>query len=74
MATTTVRMSDDDMDLVRSYSKLKKQTISEVLRNAIIEQIEDEYDLAVYDEAKTEFDKNPTTISHEEMGQEFGLV
>lgn len=43
------------------------------MRKAILEQIEDEYDLEVYEKAMAEYRKNPVTYSLEEVEKELGL-
>ncbi len=45
MATMTVRMNARDAELVRKFAKFEGVTISEFARAAIMERIEDSYDL-----------------------------
>ena len=45
MATLTVRMSEEDAALVRKFAQFEGVTISDFARNAILEKIEDAYDL-----------------------------
>ncbi|MCI7305426.1 MULTISPECIES: type II toxin-antitoxin system RelB family antitoxin [Trueperella] len=45
MATMTVRMSEEDAALVRKFAQFEGVTISDFARNAILEKIEDAYDL-----------------------------
>ncbi len=59
--------------MIKSYAELNKTTISEFVRNAIMEKIEDEYDLECYYKAKKEFDENPKTYTLEEVKKELGL-
>ena len=59
--------------LESQYAELNKTTISEFVRNAIMEKIEDEYDLECYYKAKKEFDENPKTYTLEEIKKELGL-
>ena len=63
----SLRLSDEDTKLIRSYAKLKKKTVSEVLRSAIMEEIENEYDLKAYEQAMAEYKKNPVTYTHAEV-------
>jgi len=65
--TISVRLNDEDSRLFRKYAELNNMTISELVRQAIIERIEDEYDLKAYYEAMEEFKKNPVTYTHEEV-------
>lgn len=45
MATMTVRMSESDAELVRKFAAFEGMTISDFARTAIMEKIEDAYDL-----------------------------
>ncbi len=45
MATMTVRMSEEDAALVRKFAQFEGVTISDFARTAILEKIEDAYDL-----------------------------
>ena len=65
--TISIRLNEEDAKLIKSYAKLNKTTISEFVRNAIMEKIEDEYDLDCYYKAMEEFKKNPKTYTHEEV-------
>ena len=46
---------------------MNNMTLSDLVRQAIMERIEDEYDLKIYYEAMEEFKKNPVTYTHEEV-------
>ena len=67
MMNISVRLSEEDTKLIKAYAKMNKTTISELVRKAIIERIEDEYDLECYEKAMEEYKKNPKTYSHEEV-------
>ncbi|AKK02586.1 type II toxin-antitoxin system RelB family antitoxin [Corynebacterium epidermidicanis] len=45
MATMTVRMSPEDAELVRKFAAFEGMTISDFARSAIMEKIEEAYDL-----------------------------
>ena len=45
MATMTIRMDDNDAELVRKYARFEGVTISDFARDAILEKIEDAHDL-----------------------------
>ena len=51
MSTITVRMRDQDAALVRKFAQFEGITISEFARTAILEKIEDSYDLQELREA-----------------------
>lgn len=63
----SLRLNDEDTKLFRSYAKLKKVSLSELFRSAVMGQIEDEYDLSVYHKAIDEFEENPITYSLDEV-------
>ncbi len=45
MATMTIRMDDNDAELVRKYARFEGVTISDFARDAILEKIADAHDL-----------------------------
>jgi len=65
--TISLRLSDEDSQLIKSYAAMKKMSVSDVMRNAVLEAIEDEYDLQAYYKAMEEFKKGPVTYTHEEV-------
>lgn len=71
--TISLRLSPTEMKLVKSYAKMKNQSVSDVMRNAIMERIEDEFDLSVYEKAMEEYRKNPVTYSLAEIEKDLDL-
>ena len=67
--TISVRLNEKDTELIKAYAKLNNISLSELIRNAILEKIEDEYDLKCYEEAMKEYKKNPVTYTHEEVAK-----
>ena len=65
--TISVRLSDKDTELIKAYAEMNNISLSDLVRNAVLEKIEDEYDLKVYYEAMEEYKKNPKTYTHEEV-------
>lgn len=51
MSTMTIRMNDQDAELVRKFAQFEGVTISDFARAAILEKIEDSYDLQELREA-----------------------
>ncbi len=70
----SLRMNDDDTKLIKAYAKLNGISISEFMRKAALEYIEDEYDLNIYNEAIKSFRANPETYSLDEVEKELGLT
>lgn len=50
MATISLRIPDEDLQVLKAYAKFHNKTLSEIIRNTMIEKIEDEYDLKVIEE------------------------
>lgn len=69
--TITIRLEEQEKILFKEYAKTHDMTISELIRTAMLERLEDEYDLAAYLEAIK--DDNGIRYSHEDMMKEFGL-
>lgn len=71
--TFSLRMNDADSELVKKYAEMNGMSVSDLLRDAVMERIEDEYDLKCYYEALEEYKKNPVTYTLEEVERELGL-
>ncbi|WP_115727809.1 type II toxin-antitoxin system RelB family antitoxin [Actinomyces culturomici] len=69
--TTTIRLSDEEKDLLSSYAKVHGTTISEFMRRTALERIEDDLDLAAWEKAHAEFEEDPTTISAIEIAKKY---
>ncbi|AYV94037.1 antitoxin [Fusobacterium necrophorum subsp. funduliforme] len=60
MSTISLRMKDEDMDLLKQYVKVNNLNLSEFIRNTILDKIEDdlrineERILRAWEEAKKE--------------------
>ena len=71
--TISVRLNEKDTELIKAYAEINNISLSELVRNAILEKIEDEYDLKCYEEAMREYKKNPKTYNLDEVKKELGL-
>lgn len=71
--TISVRLSDKDSELIKAYAEMNNISLSDLIRNAVLEKIEDEYDLECYKKAMEEYKKNPKTYTMEEVKKELGL-
>ncbi|MDY4128563.1 type II toxin-antitoxin system RelB family antitoxin [Peptostreptococcus porci] len=49
-----MRVSETELDIFESYAKHNNTTLSEIIRVTMLEKIEDEYDLKVFEEYETE--------------------
>jgi hypothetical protein len=66
-------MNDEDSMLIRKYAELNSISVSDLIRQAVIERIEDEYDLKAYEKAIAEYRINPVTYSLDEVEKDLGL-
>ena len=71
--TISVRLNERDTELIKTYADMNNISLSDLVRNAVIEKIEDEYDLECYKKAMEEYKKNPKTYTMEEVKKELGL-
>ena len=69
----SIRFTEEERKLADSYAKVHGITLGEALKNALFEKIEDEYDIALYQQAKKEFDKNPKTYTLKEIKEMYDL-
>lgn len=51
----SIRLTDEERMLAESYAKIHSFTLAEAFKKALFEKIEDEYDIAVADEAYKEY-------------------
>ena len=56
-----------DEKLIKSYATSKGMTASALIRQVVLEHIEDEFDRKAYDTAMAEHKKNPVTYSLDEV-------
>ena len=71
--TISVRLSDKETELIKAYAEMNNISLSELVRKAVLEKIEDEYDLECYNKAMKEYKENPKTYTMEEVKEELGL-
>ena len=70
MTTISLRVDERDGKLIRDYAKLKNSSVSELMRNAIIEKNEDELDVENFDRVLASME---TTYSLDDVKNELGL-
>ena len=71
MPTMTMRLDETDAEVVRKYAEFEGKTISDFVRDAVFEKIEDQQDLATLREAITS--DNGVRYTHEQVLAELGL-
>ena len=71
--TISVRLNEKDTELIKTYASINNISLSDLIRNAVLEKIENECDLESYNKAIEEYRKNPKTYTLEEVKEELGL-
>ena len=69
----SVRLNEEDTKLIKTYAEINNISLSDLIRTAVLEKIEDEYDLECYKKAVEEYEKNPKTYTMQEIKEELGL-
>ena len=69
----SLRLSDEDTALIKQYAALHNISLSDLFRQAVMEKIEDEYDLNAYEKAMAEYRADPTVYTLDEVEKELGL-
>lgn len=54
----SIRLTEQEKQLADSYAKLHSMSLGEAFKRALFEKIEDEYDIAVFEEACEEYKKD----------------
>ena len=71
--TISLRLSDEDSLLIKKYAELNRISVSDLIRQTVMERIEMEYDLEMFDKAMEEYKNNPVTYSLNDVEKELGL-
>ena len=70
----SVRLNEKDEKLFKKYAEIHGMSLSDLFRDSVMERIEDEFDLKCFDEALKEYEADPVTYTHEEIGKMLGLL
>lgn len=71
--TISLRLSEEETLLIKKYAELHRLSVSELIRQSVVERIETEYDLEMFDKALAAYKNNPVTYSLDEVEKELGL-
>ena len=71
--TISLRLTEEDTMLIKKYAEMNKISVSDLIRQTVMERIETEYDLEMFDKAMSEYKANPATYSLEQVEKELGL-
>ena len=69
----SLRLTEQETKLFKNYAKLNGITISELVRQSVLERIESECDLQAYQKAILNYKSNPVTYSLDEVEEMLGL-
>jgi RHH-type transcriptional regulator, rel operon repressor / antitoxin RelB len=72
MSTISLRLNDKENTLIRKYAELNGIELSAFIRQAVIEKIEDEYDLALFNKVWAQ-EQDQKRLSHEQLKKELGI-
>lgn len=70
MAVISLRLDSEEDRLIKEYAKANNISVSALIRDSVLEKIEDEIDLDLYNQAMKEHKENPQNISFEDMLKE----
>jgi len=70
----SLRLNKEDSMLIKNYASIHNISISELFRQAVLEKIEDEYDLKAYEKAMSEYKNDSETFTLDEVEKELGLI
>ena len=70
MITVSIEMSEEEARMFENYAKHHNVSVSDAMKSALSEKIEDEYDAADLIKAFERFEKEPKTHSLEELRKE----
>lgn len=71
--TISLRLNDEDTMIIKKYAEINKISVSELIRQSVMERIEEQYDLEMFTNVMKDFEKNPVTYSLDEVEKELGL-
>lgn len=62
-----VSLDENEARIAKKYADINNISLEEFIKIAVIEKIENEYDLACYEKAMEEYKKNPKTYTLKEI-------
>lgn len=71
--TISLRFNEKEALLIKKYAELNKLSVSDFIRQAVMDRIETEYDLEMFDKAMAEYRENHVTYSLDYVKKELGL-
>ena len=71
--TISIRLNEKDTELIRKYAQMNGITVSDLVRQSVLERIEDEHDLAAYEKAILDLKQDARIYTLDEVESELGL-
>lgn len=68
-----IQLNKDEEELIKDYAQRHGLTVEQLIMNTILEKIEDEEDLEIYEKAIAKHNKNPETYSLKKTKKLLGL-
>ena len=62
-----VTLSNAEHEVLSKYAKTNSLSMDKAIKNAFFEKLEDEYDIGLFDQAYSEYLKDPKTYSLKEV-------
>jgi predicted DNA-binding protein len=69
----SIRMSEEEKKIAKSYAEVKGMTLSEAMKKVYFEAIEDEFDISLADKALAEYSKDNKSIPLKEVEKILGI-
>lgn len=69
----SVKLSSEETELIKTYADMHGVTVSEFMKQSVLERIEDEIDIGIYNEEIEEYKRYPVSHSLEEIEKELDL-
>ena len=67
MMTVNIVLTKEEKEIAEKYAAEQNLSLEDSMKNVFFEKIEEEYDIALADATLKEYEKDPTTFSHEEV-------
>lgn len=59
----SIRLSPEEESVIRKFAEFQGLSVSELIRQSVLDRIEDELDLKEYEKAKSEYLADPVSYS-----------
>ena len=67
MTTISLRLEEADAALIKEFAWMNQMTVSDLIRQTVMEKIAEDFDLKVYEKAIKDFHQDPATYTHGEV-------